>query len=311
MGLIRSWADKTEDILRNSSELASLLRQRNLIGDSRERFLLDSLQRFLPTTLLLGRGEVLDSYENRSRQIDIVIARGDAIRLPLSEGDYAFPLESVVGVVEVKTQASPSTTVEAFRVFRSVLHLGFVVTVYNADPRDEARQEAGDHLTEEEVKAMFPWEHLRPATYLYAFQASVPQDPKDFGALILACADQADLSFDALPSIISVPGWVAIKNDGSLIPDDVYPDKGWLMAYRREDYPLYWILAHLLHRTTFVLGAGKFDMPPARYHMETHLDPLPLKDWNLLLDPRSPTASGRPRRRGGSSRASRGHQNHS
>ncbi len=304
MGLIRSWAVKTENILRSSSELASLFYQRNLIGDSRERVLLDTLRRFLPTTLVLGRGEILDHDENRSRQIDIVIARGDAIRLPVGEGDYAYPLDSVLGVVEVKTQASPSTMTEAFRVFRSVLHLGLVVTVYDADPRDEARKEAGDHLTDEEVKAMFPWEHLRPATYLYAFQASLPQDPKDLGALILACAEQADLRFDALPSIIAVPGWVAIKNDGSLIPDDVHPDERWLMAYRREDHPLYWILAHLLHRTTVVLGAGKFNMPPARYHMETHLDPLPLENWNLIFDPRSP--SDRPRRRGGSARRARG-----
>lgn len=285
MGAIRTWADKVEDALRSSGGLPALLSHHGLIGESREQQLLEALKKFLPLTLVLGRGQILDKDGNRSRELDIVVARGDTIRLPLSEGTYAFPFESVLGVVEVKTRLAPKTMVEAFSVFRSVLDLGFIVTLDDSDPRDEKRRQSGDWLTEDELKAMFPVS-LRPATYLYAFQASLPRDAEEFGALILASAEVAGLSFDALPSVIAAPGWVAIRNDRSLIPEDVYAGP-WLLAYRTEDHPLYWILAHLLFRITLFLGGSSTHMPKARYHIENHLDQLPQDRWNLVLDPRA------------------------
>jgi len=283
MSMLRSWSATVEEILGQKSQLASLFTQRGLIGQARENYLLEVLTDFLPTTLFVGQGQVFDADGGSSKQVDIVIARGDSVRLPLTEAkSYAFPIESSVATVEVKSHLTRSTLAQAFRIIESVYNLSIVATL--PDPRSSERAARGDPLTEEEVR-QYPTPLLRPANYIYAYDTTLGIDT--FPGALLDAAAETELRAEHFPDVVATPGIVAIRNDNTIIPSDAYTEYEWLLAYREEPHPLYWILSHLLYRVTMLLGGSDVFGGTARLHIERHLAELPKEGWNIIRDPRT------------------------
>ena len=73
-------------------------------GEDRETVVRDFLAKYLPKKYAIGSGQIIDRYGGISRQCDIVIY--DALNCPLllvKEGYQIFPVEAVLGVVEVKS----------------------------------------------------------------------------------------------------------------------------------------------------------------------------------------------------------------
>ena len=277
MSTIRRWSNTTEDSLRSESRLASLFSHRGLIGETREKLLRAILEKFLPRSLTLGQGQILDANGNKSRQIDIVVARGDTIQLPLGNyGNYAFLIESTLGTIEVKSKLEATTLVEAFRVINSICSLGFSVSM--PDPRDSE----DEVITSEQVKEIENL-NLYPSTYIYAFESRIGNKPEAFGNAILTAASKAGIEINRLPDVIGCEGWVAIKNNNTFFPSGLFSQK-WIYAYRKEEYPLYWILIHLLH-DLIKLGSNEIFSHTMRYQIEAHLEELPEDGWNLILDP--------------------------
>ena len=84
-------------------------------GDAREDALRKVLSDYLPTRYGIGRGEIISTDAGRSGECDIIIY--DHLKSPklmVSDRFSLFPLESVYGVVEVKSVLSSAKLQEAY-----------------------------------------------------------------------------------------------------------------------------------------------------------------------------------------------------
>jgi hypothetical protein len=65
------------------------------------------LQQVFPTHFLFGSGDITDSYDEKSGQVDVVVSNPTAFSLPIiPEGPRLFLAESVAAVIEVKSDVS-------------------------------------------------------------------------------------------------------------------------------------------------------------------------------------------------------------
>ncbi len=94
-------------------------------GDNRELFCANFLSRSLPPRLIVHQGgEVWDSQAARTGELDVVVVRHDAPRLPFGSKE-AFLAEGVFAVVEVKSKLTSSKLREALDTLARVkaLHI--------------------------------------------------------------------------------------------------------------------------------------------------------------------------------------------
>lgn len=118
-------------------------------GIQREQTLKVFLERYLPHRYALGSGHIVDTNGNISNQCDIVIYDAHNGPLLLAEDGYqVFPIETVFGVIEVKSALQSSTIKEAVENITAVKKLdnasGIVGSLfaYKSTYRNEPRIEA-------------------------------------------------------------------------------------------------------------------------------------------------------------------------
>jgi hypothetical protein len=93
-------------------------------GKQRENALASLLIKYLPKKYAVGSGHVMDVTGNISHQCDLVIYDAFNCPLLLVEDDYQlFPVESVLGVVEVKSVLNSRALVESVANIQSVRRL--------------------------------------------------------------------------------------------------------------------------------------------------------------------------------------------
>lgn len=111
-GLFAASARKLKSEL---DEARAAVQHRGLKGNLNEVAFADWLRNYLPRTLDVSTGEIIDSFGRRSRQADVVIY--DAATTPrfLSRGGTdVVPIEPVYGVVEIKTFLNKAEIENAF-----------------------------------------------------------------------------------------------------------------------------------------------------------------------------------------------------
>lgn len=73
-------------------------------GQIREEFLTDTLKAIAPDDIRICKGEICDSNGFRSPEFDIIISHySTAIKLFSSAINYVIPIETVLGIIEVKS----------------------------------------------------------------------------------------------------------------------------------------------------------------------------------------------------------------
>ena len=82
-------------------------------GTYREKIIKSLLQPFLPSRLDIGSGFIITAKDNISTQCDIVIYDKASTPVIETEEQRFFPVECVVGVIEVKSNLTKSTLKEA------------------------------------------------------------------------------------------------------------------------------------------------------------------------------------------------------
>lgn len=94
-------------------EASKAFRQHGDKGDAREAIVRDILQRYLPGSVRItsGKTEVVDSVGNCSGQRDIAIVDPNIPALHTQQDVQLLPVESVRGIVEVKTNLTPAELV--------------------------------------------------------------------------------------------------------------------------------------------------------------------------------------------------------
>jgi|GEM_PF-1412396 len=79
----------------------------NTKGYEREAFVRGLLQQVFPSHYLFGNGDIMDSYGEKSGQVDVVVSNPTALSFPIiADGPRLFLAESVAAVIEVKSDLS-------------------------------------------------------------------------------------------------------------------------------------------------------------------------------------------------------------
>lgn len=123
------FAASTRKLKSELDEARASVQHRGLKGSLNEVAFANWLRNYLPRTLDVSAGEIIDSFGGRSRQADVVIY--DAATTPrfLSRGGIdVVPIEPVYGVVEVKTYLNKAeiencfSNMEAVKALRKVAY---------------------------------------------------------------------------------------------------------------------------------------------------------------------------------------------
>lgn len=104
---------------------ASVVDQAVLLGTIREAIVGNILRSFLPLSLDIGTGQIVDNLGNRSKQIDIFIADDACPVFRFDGGVSAFLCETVLATIEVKSMLYANKLHEALDNCASVRELAY------------------------------------------------------------------------------------------------------------------------------------------------------------------------------------------
>ena len=92
------------------------------LGKNREYFCKEFLSKVLPPKLSIKSGEIWDSQNNKTGQLDVVLLREDAPSLNIGS-DNIYLAEGIFGVIEVKSNLTREKVVEAGETLTKVANL--------------------------------------------------------------------------------------------------------------------------------------------------------------------------------------------
>jgi len=110
MKKIVEYFSRISETLETSSKLYSSMNNNTNIGSAREMLISKYLRNVLPSFLTFNSGEVFDSHDEMSGQIDIAVSPITSPKLFLTDNIALFPAESVLNAIEVKSVLTTSLT---------------------------------------------------------------------------------------------------------------------------------------------------------------------------------------------------------
>lgn len=255
MSIFDEWAQYAADILKaESAYTGGLTEHGTLIGDARETLIQIVLSRILPSAYEIGRGQIVDSLGNRSKQIDIIIARRDSPSLSLLSGAKIYLIESVLATIEVKSKLEggvDKTLYEGLDNCASVADLMPQVDAKSLAPlKDALIQKEGEPDSLMDLKRHRYELNGRPSTYIFGFTGykesytHLAQAIQDWWTTRIG--EGKALAMRHVPSVIAGEGCVAFRNAA---PFEVTydPEKQTCLAYAgNEETPLRMLISHLL-----------------------------------------------------------------
>ena len=137
--------DQVADKMRSDlAEARSALEHAGLKGASFEEVFRNFLRTYLPATLDISTGIVVDSAGRSSRQLDVIIS--DAAKTPIfyRKGDTrVVPVEGVYSIIEVKANLTAQELEKAFKNMKSVRALKKTAYVLDDGPIRHTKQMYG------------------------------------------------------------------------------------------------------------------------------------------------------------------------
>ncbi len=105
--IFRGVIDAARKQVLTEHELAGSFKHRGIIGDERAAGLAKFIKARVPDNFAVGKGEIIDCYDNRSGQIDLFIYDRLAAR-PISEQseNLLIPCEALYAAIEIKSTLS-------------------------------------------------------------------------------------------------------------------------------------------------------------------------------------------------------------
>ena len=169
---IRSWFDGFDKILALQAEVSGLLEHIATVGQIREFFVKNVFEKFLPSEVTVGSGQILSSKDDElSKQIDIIIYdnRFPEFSIKGSEMNALYPVEGVIATIEIKTNLDSVNTLNtALDNCLSAMKLPFEI---KSKEQTINKYSEKYNLTPEIAEQQFIWE-LSPKTYIFAFNSS-------------------------------------------------------------------------------------------------------------------------------------------
>lgn len=250
MNLFDSWSREVASVLAAESTLAGkFLLHGGELGDAREAFLRDVLRRVVPDLYHIGTGQLVDTAGNRSRQIDVVVARKDFPILSFAGDKKLYPIEAVLATIEVKSHLDRNTLGDALENCASVADLGPNVVASVLD-----RLAASQGLTKEGPGSYTHPNPLRtgqfdllarPSSYIFGYRGY--KGPPNTLAEAMAewsksRESQGRLAMRHLPSVVVTEGCFSWRNAP---PYQI--DRNVLCLIGHDPAPLRLLVLHVLY----------------------------------------------------------------
>ncbi len=120
--LLYAYFDDTAQILRNEFQRSSQQKSPTTLGRNREFFCSEFLSKVLPQKLPVKKGEIWDSQNNKTGQLDVIVVRDDCPCLHIGS-DNIYLAEGVFAAIEVKSNLTTTKLQEAGNTLRQVQDL--------------------------------------------------------------------------------------------------------------------------------------------------------------------------------------------
>ena len=251
--LFDEWSDYIIRVLDAEFDYSSLAKHPTELGDAREALIKGVLQRIIPSTYEIGTGIVVDCRQNKSKQIDIVIARRDYPSLLLPHGDRIYLIESVLATIEVKSQLNSDNLHMSLDNCASVNELESTFRKSSqyeeiCISRGYVKKENGNFAPPDNIGKAKYQASIRPSTYIFGFNGYTDNSISDFKDSIGKWStkrrevDKKPLVLEIIPSVIATKGCFACRN---LLPfvNEQHPN---LCLLGTDPNPLRLIIVHLL-----------------------------------------------------------------
>lgn len=103
MKVIQKHLNNINSTLNEFYKLTSISNHSGSLGTARELIIKYFLESNLPSSIDFTSGEVFDSKDNRSGQLDIIIHKSTSMKLNIANGIDLLPVDNVVATVECKS----------------------------------------------------------------------------------------------------------------------------------------------------------------------------------------------------------------
>ncbi len=241
--IMGEWYSYSHEVLKQSTDL----------GYSREHFVKEILSSFLPKSVIVGSGEIIDGKGKRSGQQDVIIYRADFPVITSLTPVGAYLAEGVLATIEVKSDISTGepNLYSAFRNVQKVLSLEKAAEVING--------------TDAEVRKLQELNSIK--TYIVGYSGW-----KNSNSLMehyRIAGNQVGWNF--VPHLVYQPGACMIRNDGFLAPDN-NNEKSELLLHD-EQHPFSVFLHHLLKTIMLNTNGMKVQAKGIDAIMSYYLDP--------------------------------------
>lgn len=288
-GILDEWANAIQGLLKAGHKVAASATGHGvLLGDAREVMVREVLMRFLPPSLTIGTGQMVDSNGDRSRQIDIIVYRSNfPIFRTLGLLDV-FMLEGVVATIEVKSTLNKKLLWEALDNCVSVKKLSPCYEVPSAKEYCEHFQIpytlTSDALPDIQGPAKDKiLEQVMPPAYVFGYTGYASR-LGDLENALGAWVNERQHRIRWLPDVIATEGCVVVKNDKRPFWASSF-EQGIYLA-KQDVAPVKYILKHLVHRLRDSIGMGtaidKKSGIVLRSDLHTQIDTS--GDWHVLRE---------------------------
>ncbi len=232
-----------------------------MIGSAREFFIKRVLKSILPPTIHIGSGKIVDSKDNSSKQVDIIIYDSRFPFFEIETGIGNYLCEGVIATIEVKSTLNEKELINSLNNSKSILELSINV------------------LFSQNIKITreLTYRNL-PASYIFAYNSKLNQSKTcDIVDKWFEKSGKPAL-FDGhcaqLPRVI-VAGQIIGLLDDEII--DLHPGedvlKNWstdpsikpkiIMAFCKTSNRFGFLMIHLLHTIS-----NRFDLSNLKYNIE-------------------------------------------
>jgi len=223
--MITEWYAYSQEILQQSSDL----------GFVREHFVKNILDNFLPKSVIIGSGEIVDSTGNRSGQQDIILYRSDFPVITSLTPVNTYLAEGVIATIEIKSDLSTGSPNHLHKAFQSALRTH---TLYK---QAHIVSGAPEHL-----------EKLQEITNIktYVIGYAGWQTEKAIFSQYISAGNSVGW---VIPNLVCQPGFCILRNDGFINPE-VQDERKGLLLNRENPYAV--LLFHLLKHVMLNTGGA-------------------------------------------------------
>ena len=122
--MINKFFSVSREMLLNKFELSSLADHSTVLGNAREIFVREFLEKILPTDIEYRTGQITNLERSLSNQCDIILQKKSSPRLGLADSNQISFYEYVLSILEIKSYLNKKAIKEAREHIENILKLG-------------------------------------------------------------------------------------------------------------------------------------------------------------------------------------------